>query len=62
MRKRPDNEVHKPTPIFSEHVQPMYVKPGDKVMFYFLAGKVCPKWPDDDHIIVPESSIQLVLE
>lgn len=41
---------------------PCDVKPGDRVLFYWLAGKVnVTKWPDDEHQIVKEDFIQAVL-
>jgi len=39
------------------------VQVGDKVLFYWMAGLVdVTKWPDENHRIVHESHIQLILE
>lgn len=40
----------------------MGVKPGDRVLFYFLGGKTATRWPDKSHLILSESHIQAIYE
>ena len=43
-------------------VQPCAVKPGDRVIVYFVAGKAGTQYPDQNYRIVSEDQIQAVLE
>jgi chaperonin GroES len=45
------------------NLRPTEVVPGDRVYFYWAAGKIAvTKWPDGEHIVIPESKIQAVIE
>lgn len=42
---------------------PCDVRVGDVVQFYWHAGKATSgHWPDEDHRIIPESQIQVIVE
>ena len=60
--RRPNNELMNPTKVWGETQRPCDVKPGDTVVFYFLAGKTATRWPDQEHMIISESYIQAVIE
>jgi co-chaperonin GroES (HSP10) len=60
--RRPNNELMNPTKVWGETLRPCDVKPGEKVMFYFLGGKTGTQWPDKNYRIINESMIQCVLE
>ena len=42
---------------------PTEVVPGDRVYFAWTAGKIAvTRWPDKNHIVIPESKIQAIIE
>ena len=48
---------------FYSRLHTMDVKPGDRVLYYWAAGKIHTTfWPDENHFLVPEQYIQAVIE